>query len=69
MENRGQIMRLGDLLPYISENEYVFIWLEAELISVYDGKDSIPLEHNDLHVCEGGIKKDTNGIHIEVKED
>lgn len=42
-------MRLGDLLPYISENETVFVWSEGEMISEYNGKDSIPVEHNKLY--------------------
>lgn len=61
-------MRLGDLLPYISENETVYVWLENKMISEYNGKDSIPVEHNNLHVCEGGIEKGLKGIRITVRE-
>ena len=62
-------MRLGNLLPFINENENVFIWSEdSKIISLYNGKDSIPLEHNDLYVCENGITKTSNGIHIIVRE-
>ena len=61
-------MQLGDLLPYISENENVYIWKDIKLISRYDGRDSIPKEHNKLYICENGIKEDAKGIHILVRE-
>lgn len=60
-------MRLGDLLPYISENETVFVWSEGEMISEYNGKDSIPVEHNKLYVCEGGIEVISKSIRITVR--
>lgn len=61
-------MQLGDLLPYISESENVYIWKDIKIISKYDGRDSIPKEHNKLYICENGIKKDAKGIHIIVRE-
>lgn len=61
-------MQLGDILPYIDENENVFIWLDDEMISKYDGKDSIPVKNNALFLCEKGIWKDSKGIHIKVRE-
>lgn len=61
-------MRLGDLLPYISENENVYIWLEGKIIAEYNGKDSIPLEYNDFYMENGSLKKCENGIEITLIE-
>lgn len=60
------MIQLGDLLPYINENETVYIWAEDKMISEYNGKDSIPVEHNKLYICEGGIEKGLKGIRITV---
>lgn len=54
-------MRLGDLLPYLTMAQIVRVWSNGEVISTYDGKNSIPVEHNELLVEENGIFAFNNG--------
>lgn len=57
-------MRLGDLLPYISENENVYVWLDGKIVAEYNGRDSISLKYNDFEVEKGSLRKCENGIEV-----
>lgn len=57
-------MILGKILPYLSMSCNVNIWLNGEIVSRYDGRDSIPVEHNDLLIEENGIDCKRNEIDI-----
>lgn len=59
-------MKLKDILPFISQNSNVTIWKEGRVISSYNGRDSIPVEHNEFCIEENGIYTENNAIHIFV---
>lgn len=61
-------MRLGELLENLSDSTNVRVIKDGEIISVYDGRDSIPTEHNDLFIEENGIRVNNNWLEINCYE-
>lgn len=61
-------MQLGELLPHIDQNMTVFIYLDGKCISYYDGKNSIPEEHNALYINNDGIRCVSGAIEISVSK-
>ena len=59
-------MRLGELLPYISENENVYVFLYDEIVAEYNGRDSIPLEYNAYEVEYESLRRRENGIEVRL---
>lgn len=43
-------MKLIDLLSVISDSNYAIIWRDGNVVSTYDGKDSIDERFNDCEV-------------------
>lgn len=58
-------MKLIDLISVITDNTTVYLWRDGEIISTYDGKDSIDEKYNNeivLSVYAGNY----NIINIEI---
>ena len=58
-------MKLIDLISVITDNTTVYVWRDGEIISTYDGKDSIDEKYNNeivLSVYAGNY----NIINIEI---
>lgn len=59
-------MKLIDLLSLINENSNVLlIDISYEIVSGYNGKDSIDSKYNNCKVCE--IIHATNAIYVMIK--
>lgn len=60
-------MTLYDLMYVINDSAYVEIYIDAELVACYDGKDSIPEEYNDYVVLD--VYANGNKLCVEISEE
>lgn len=58
-------MKLESILSITNPSTNVYIHQDGEIVSYYDGKNSIDLELNDNEVIKQWIEKD--GLHIEIE--
>ena len=59
-------MKLIDLLSVISEDTYVAVWKDGEVVGTFDGKDSIDTKFNDYEVKSVGGGAFGGRIDIEI---
>jgi len=57
-------MKLESILAITSESTNVYIHQDSEIVSYYDGKNSIDEQYNNLEIVTMWTERD--GLHIEV---
>ena len=62
-------MKLGELLEFLNEGNDVTVYTEHKTIAVYDGRNSIPVECNDLEVIEVTAWEGRFGVFVKGDEE
>lgn len=57
-------MTVSDILAITSESTNVYLHYEGEIVSFYDGKNSIDEKYNDSEIVT--MWTESNGLHIEI---
>lgn len=58
-------MKLENLLSITKEDVNVYVYQDGEIVSYYDGKNSIDMEYNNSEVVT--IWAENNNLHIEIE--